>query len=198
MKASELEYRKDLRLTPDTGQISFKDSRLILLDVNSLGILRENVISRLGAEQARAIMLQFGYQSGFSDYLQVKSNYTFDNEEELLISGFNLMQWEGLAKSVLTDVRFSHSRKELQISGQWLNSYEAEQHLIYHHENSEGVCWSLAGYVSGWCTAFLDTKVIAVERMCVGKGDPHCEWIAKPANEWGIEAHFIIDALKEF
>lgn len=178
--------------------INFKDSRMVLMDVNAFGLLRESLISSMGLERARVILLQFGYQSGFSDFLQIKTNYTFESEEELLLTGFNLMGWEGVCGCIINDVRFSHSRKELQISGECNNSFEAEQHLIYHHENTEGVCWSLMGYISGWCTAFLDTKVIAMERMCTGKGDLHCGWLAKPANEWGLEAHFIVEALKEF
>ncbi len=198
MKAIDLDYRKEMTLSPETGFAAFKDSRLMVLDVDAFGTLRESLLAKLGFEEARAVMLRFGYQAGFADFLQVKNNYEFESEEELLLAGFRLQAWEGLAQTEVYDTRFSRPRKELSVAGKWVNSCEAEQHSVYHQDNHQPVCWTLAGYVSGWCTAFLDTKVVAVERFCAGKGDKYCEWLAKTEKEWGLEARYIIEALKEF
>ena len=87
---------------------------------------------------------------------------------------------------------------EFYFTGVWTNSYEAEQHLTFNDNSHEPVCWSVMGYASGWCSAFFGSKVIAIEPVCMGKGDDHCEWKIQPPQAWGEEALPYIEALKEF
>ncbi len=51
------------------------------------------------------------------------------------------------------------------------------------------------GYASGWCTAFLGRPLLAIEPLCVGKGDDHCEWLIQPPDVWGDAAGPYIKAL---
>ena len=62
----------------------------------------------------------------------------------------------------------------------------------------EPVCWTLMGYASGWCTAFFGTPLLAIEPLCVGKGDDRCEWEIQPLDAWGDKAAPYVKALKEF
>jgi hypothetical protein len=78
------------------------------------------------------------------------------------------------------EIRFDRARGEFYFSGVWTNSYEAEQHPSFNPPATEPVCWSLVGHASGWCTAFFPSPVIAIEPLCVGKGDSHCEWLIQP------------------
>ena len=51
--------------------------------------------------------------------------------------------------------------------------------------STEPVCHSLAGYASGWGTAFFKKPLLCIETMCVCKGDPYCEFQIKPDADWG-------------
>jgi hypothetical protein len=86
---------------------------------------------------------------------------------------------------------------EFYFTGVWKNSYEAQQHLSFNSVASEPVCWSLMGYATGWCSAFFDKLVIAIEPVCCGKGDECCEWKIQPPEVWGDEASDYLEVYNE-
>ncbi|HRP01347.1 MAG TPA: XylR N-terminal domain-containing protein [Candidatus Kapabacteria bacterium] len=198
MKATDFDFKKDLNFDIDSGITSFKSTRLAIFDVESIGLLRSKIIHELGADKAREIFLQFGYQQGFSDFMQMKLNYEFDSEMDLLASGPVIHTWEGIVRATPTEIRFSRETGEFFFTGVWTNSYEADQHLSYIGQSEEPVCWSLMGYASGWCSAFFGRKLIAIEPHCTGKGDHNCGWKIQPVDAWGEEAIPYINALKNF
>jgi hypothetical protein len=185
MKALDFDLSKDLKLNLDTGIARFKENRLVIFDSNSIGVLRQDIINELGFTKAREFFLKFGYQNGYSDFKQMCLNYTFDNEMELLASGPVIHTWEGIVSARLTSIEFDKKKGTIHFTGNWVNSYEAEQHLCYNDISNEPVCWTLMGYASGWTTAFMnDTPTIAIEPVCVGKGDTHCEWLIQHLSAW--------------
>jgi hypothetical protein len=198
VKASDFNLSKDLTFNIETGLTMFKDSRLIIFDSNSIGLLRQNLIIELGFKKAREFFLKFGYQNGFADFMQMKINYTFDSEMDLLASGPVIHTWEGVVHAAPKELKFDRSTGEFYFNGIWTNSYEAQQHLSFNDVEQEPVCWSLMGYASGWCTAFFGKKIIAIEPVCMGKGDDHCEWLLKPVADWDESAKPYIDALSQF
>jgi len=198
MKATDFNLAKDMEFNFETGVTRFKSTRLVIFDANAIGLLRHRVVAELGEEKARAIYLKFGYQHGFSDFLQMKTNYEFDSEMDELASGPVIHTWEGIVQATPKEIRFNKETGEFYFTGVWTNSYEAEQYLQFNHSASEPVCWTLMGYASGWCTAFFGKPLLAIEPVCVGKGDKICEWLIKPVDEWGEEAKPYIEALKEF
>ena len=52
-----------------------------------MGLLRQQVTEALGCDKARELMLRFGYQNGYADFMQMRVNYTFDTEQDLLAAG---------------------------------------------------------------------------------------------------------------
>jgi len=198
MKALDFDLSKDMKFSPQTGVTSFRNSRLIILDANALGLLRQTVVDRLGAEKGRALFLKFGYQNGYSDFLQMKLAYQFDSEMDLLASGPVIHSWEGIVQATPKEIRFDHASGEFFFTGVWTNSYEAEQHLCFHKAGKEPVCWTLMGYASGWCTAFFGKRLIAIEPLCAGKGDEHCEWKIQPETAWSHEAAPYVQAYRDF
>lgn len=198
MKATDFNLPKDMEFNFETGVTRFKGTRLVLFDANAIGLLRHRIVQELGMEKARGIYLKFGYQHGFSDFLQIKTNYEFDSEMDQLASGPVIHTWEGIVQATPTEIRFNKTTGEFYFTGRWTNSYEAEQYLQFNHAASEPVCWTLTGYASGWCTAFFGKPLLAIEPVCVGKGDATCAWLIKPVKEWGGEARPYIEALKEF
>jgi hypothetical protein len=198
MKASDFNLAQGLKFNLDSGVTSFLDNRLLIFNADAIGLLRQTMIEHLGWEKTRELWLQFGYQNGYADFLQMKINYEFDNELELLASGPMIHTWEGIVKAVPTHIHCKRECGEFLFTGVWHNSYEAEQHLSYFEVASESVCWSLIGYASGWCSAFFGAPVIALEPHCCGKGDPHCEWKVQPLAAWGAEAAPYIKAYRPF
>lgn len=198
MKATDFDLSKGIQFDLQTGITRFKDTRLVIFDANAIGLLRHKVVEQVGTAKSREIFLQFGYQHGYSDFLQIRANYEFDDEIELLASGPVIHTWEGIVQATPKEISFNRETGEFYFTGVWTNSYEAEQFLQFTELASEPVCWTLMGYASGWCTAFFGKPLLAIEPVCVGKGDSHCEWLIKPVKEWGEEAAPYIEALNEF
>lgn len=199
MKAIDFNLPKEINFSFEDGEVTFKNNRLILFDVNAIGLLRHHVIERLGMHEARKLFLKFGYINGYSDYMQLKSSYKFDNELELISAGPVIHSWEGVVKAMPNELRFDRSTGEFYFSGVWVNAYEAEQHLTFYEFSKEPVCWSLMGYSAGYSSAFFGSKLISIEPLCVGKGDDHCEWLIQPPDAWDYKvAKPYIEALQEF
>jgi len=198
MKATDFDLSTDLKFDLDSGITSFKDSRLVMFDTNAMGLLREKLLNEIGYEKTRKIFLQFGYQNGYADFLQMKMAYNFDSEQDLLASGPVIHTYEGIVKATPREFSMNRETGEFYFTGVWTNSYEAEQYLSYHEPSKEPVCWSLVGYASGWATAFFGKPLIAIEPVCMGKGDDHCEWKIQPPHAWGDEAKPYIQAYEDF
>jgi len=197
MKATDFDLSKDLKLDPSTGIATFRASRLVVLDAGALGLLRQDLVEALGLERARRLFLRFGYQHGYSDFMQMKLAFEFDSEMDLLASGPVIHSWEGIVQATPKEIRFDRTKKDFYFTGVWSNSYEAEQYLTFNHPATEPVCWSLMGYASGWCTAFFGSPLVAVEPVCTGKGDDHCEWLIQPPEAWDDTAAVYIEALSD-
>lgn len=198
MKAIDFNLPKDLEFNFNEGMTVFKENRLLIFDANAIGLLRQSLIEELGNEKARAFLLRFGYQNGYADFMQMKASYTFDTEMDLLASGPVIHTWEGIVQATPRELRFDRETGEFFFTGVWKNSYEAHQHLMYNDYSHEPACWSLTGYASGWCTGFFGKPLLAIEPMCIAKGDPTCEWLIKPLAEWDSSAKPYIEALKRF
>jgi hypothetical protein len=198
MKAIDFNLAEGLKFDLENGITSFLDNRLIMFNSDAIGLLRQTIIEHLGFDKAREIWLQFGYQNGYADFLKMKLNYPFETELELLASGPVIHTWEGIVKATPKEIHFDRARGEFFFTGVWTHSYEAEQHLSYYDVAAEPVCWSLMGYASGWCSAFFGAPLIAIEPLCQGKGDDHCEWKVQPAAAWGQEAEPYIKAYRPF
>lgn len=184
MKASDFNLKNELKFDFEQGITSFRDTRLVLLDANALGLLRQNLIEVLGMEQARHFFLRFGYQQGFADFMQCQLSYEFENDTELFAAGPVLHTWEGIVKASLSEINYDRSKGSGYFKGFWKNSYEAEQHLSYNTYWSNPVCWSLMGYASGWSTGFFGVPMLAIEEQCVGCGDAQCCVVVQPASCW--------------
>ena len=198
MKATDFNLSRDIRFDPKRGITEFRGSRLVIFDANAIGFLRHKLVAVAGRERARQLFLELGYQHGFSDFLQMKINYQFDTEMDLLAAGPVIHTWEGIVQATPKEIQFDRATGEFYFTGVWTNSYEAEQHLMFGGKSTDPVCWSLMGYASGWSTAFFDSPLIAIEPVCMGKGDDHCEWKIQPPERWGAEAEPYLEVYRPF
>jgi hypothetical protein len=197
MRASDFNLSGEIRFNFDAGKTQFRDTRLVIMDADALGLLRQKMIDKLGMEQARDFFLQFGFQNGLYDYRQINENYQFDSELELLSAGPVIHTWEGVVKAIPSEIRFDRNSGEFYFTGDWINSYEAEQHLSKFDPGKFPVCWTLMGYASGWCSGFMNRPMLAIEPECMGMGNRHCKWEIKPVSNWGEERIPYVKALKE-
>ena len=185
MKATDFNLQKELKFDVETGLTTFKDVRLVIFDANAMGLLRQNLITLLGEDKARYFFLRFGYQHGYADFMQMKINYKFDSEMDLLASGPVIHTWEGIVKATPKEIEYNREDGSFFFTGVWSNSYEADQHLSYNEVSKTPVCWSLMGYASGWCTAFFGSPLVAIEPVCsfklvvnvLKKWHPSIKWL---------------------
>ena len=198
MKATDFNLSTDLTFNPEAGITSFRGNRLVILEADAVGLLRHRLIEEFGTARARDLFLSFGYQNGYADFLQMSVNYQFSTEEELLASGPVIHSWEGIVNATPKQMRFDRTTGEFYFTGVWANSYEAQEHLSFSEPSSEPVCWSLMGYASGWSTAFFGSPLIAIEPVCMGKGDDRCEWLIQPPAAWGDEAQVYLATYRRF
>lgn len=198
MKAMDFDMSKELNFDFKKGITSFKGSRVLIFDANIMGLLRNNLIEALGKEKAEEFLFMLDFQNAYEEFLNMKQNYEFDNEMELLASGPTIHTWRGIVQATPKDIKFDKDKGEFYFTGIWSNSWEAEQFLMFNQVSNDSVCWSLTGYASGWCSAFMGTKCIAMEPVCKGKGDNHCEWLIKDEKSWGEEAAIYKEYLINF
>lgn len=196
MKVSDLDLTKMLEFKPESGEILLGSERMLLFRQDSFTVLRRLLFQQVGDQLARAILTQFGHNCGFGDYSALNTAFTWDTEMDRMSCGPIMHTHEGIVHVEPTHLEFDREKGSFHMTGIWRNSYEAQIHLSEFGLSEEPVCHSLTGYASGWCSAFLGKKLIAVENKCIGKGDEYCEFEIKPKEEWDDQASGELSALE--
>ena len=199
MKATDFNLQDGIIFQPEKGLVINQDSRLLILDSNAMGLLFYTMMQKMGSDLANQIFIQSGFEHGYSDFLAMESLFgdKFDNEIELFASGPVIHSWEGLVNAKPTKIEIDRKANHFLCEGIWTNSWQAQQYLTFNPTGKKAVCSSLTGYASGWTTGFFGRPVLAIETSCLAKGDPYCAWQLKPVTEFGKEAAFELNALKE-
>ncbi|MEZ5098771.1 MAG: XylR N-terminal domain-containing protein [Thermoleophilia bacterium] len=186
----------ELRLDPDRGVASFRDARMAILNADALGALRETLIERLGLAGAREVLFGVGYAHGVADYRQFDPSGKGADVRGLSELGPAMHAWEGLVHADPLALRFDRDGGIVDAAGTWTNSLEAEQHRRLALPVDGPVCWTLAGYASGWGSSLLGVPVLVLETACVGAGDHVCRWRIRELAAWGDEAAAFRPALE--
>jgi len=184
-------FRKDV----SSGRITLGDDRYVMFDANAIGGMRRELIDGLGWDAARGILERVGLQSGRNDARQIKTCYPWPSEEEWLRAGPRLHFLEGMVKVRVASIDISRSDGKFYMTGDWLESFEAEQHLKHYGQGTRPVCWTLEGYATGYATEFFGEEVICIETRCRGKGDGVCSFELRLARDWGSSADAIRESL---
>lgn len=183
MRAADLDLRELFSFEKQGGLLQFASERALLFDAVALGLLRRELIAALGQAGARGLLTRFGYAHGWRTAETLKKGFPWENEEEWRRAGGFFHMLQGY-------VRVAPSRRE-QVGPKplaeavWLDSYEAEQHLLHLGPASEPVCWTLTGYASGYLSKAYGCEVYCLEETCQGRGDAHCQLVGRPVSEWG-------------
>jgi len=192
------QVRPDLHLAelldfrPDQGIIRLHEQRVVILSAAAMGLMRKELVDTIGLEAARRVLLRFGFADGYHDAVNLRARSTWTNPIDGLRAGATLHTLEGIVRVDLRRVDYDESTGRFEEEVAWHDSYEAEQHLHHYGKSADPVCWSLAGYHSGFVTACLGREVYFREVACAGQGDRSCSAVGRDAASWGAD----IDAIR--
>ncbi len=195
MRARPLSFRSVFQVDPASGRICLGNNRYVLLEAGALSGLRQELIDNLGQEVARGVLERIGYRCGRRDAHQLGKRRLWTSNEEWLRAGLKMHRLEGAVKAVLKQLEFDRAGGKLHITGEWIDSFEAEQHLQEHGIGSRSVCWTLEGYASGYASECFGEEAICQETRCRAKGDPECRFEIRSAKQWESGGRAIQDML---
>ena len=188
MNVREINLQELLEFRPQEGKLLLGRDRMLLFRQDAFAKLRRIIYDQLGERLSCALLSQFGYTCGKGDFEIIKDTYSWDTEQDEIASGPVMHMWEGIVHVEVQNLDFDRRAGRFAMAGIWRNSYEAEIALKEFGPSQRACCYTLTGYASGWASAFFGQELIAIEPMCVGKGDPYCKFELRRADEWGPEA----------
>ncbi|WP_437485580.1 sigma 54-interacting transcriptional regulator [Sorangium sp. So ce1014] len=182
MRAADLDLSELLTVDPQAGELRFSGARAILLDAVAMGLLRKQLIDALGAAAARAILTRFGFAHGFRAAEAARAELALESDEEWRNAGGRIHTLQGMIRLAPgADGPLSPEGAAVEAS------YEAEQHLLHLGRADAPVCWTLAGFASGYLSCVEGRDIYVIERRCLGRGDASCLFAGRTAEAWGAE-----------
>ncbi len=185
MDLERLNLAEVLDFQPDQGIIRLHEQRVVILSAAALGLLRKELIDTFGLETARRLMLRFGYADGYHDAVSLRDRSQWASPLDGLRAGSVLHRLEGIVRADVVKVDHDITSGRFDEEVIWHDSYVAEQHVHHYGKSDEAVCWSLAGYASGYASACLGREVYFRETECLAQGAPACRVVGKDADSWG-------------
>ena len=174
-----------LDFRPDQGIIRLHEQRVVILSAAAMGLLRKELVDTLGIETARRLLLRFGFADGYHDAVSLRDRSNWASPEEGLRSGAMLHTLEGIVHADVIRIEHDESTGRFEEEVIWRDSYEAEQHVHHYGKSDVPVCWSLAGYASGYVSACIGQEIYFRENECLAQGAPKCSVIGRDAASWG-------------
>jgi two-component system response regulator HydG len=188
MKPEDLKLFELLRSDEEAGTLHLKNRRVLLVDADALGVLRKELITSDGVREARRVLARFGYAHGYRSALTVRQWFAEEGEGDWWRLGMKLRSLDGSVRVRPLRLEVDLGRGLFEAETEWHNSYEAEQHLSHLGVSPVPVCWTLAGYASGYASAVMGREVFFLEKECVGRGDARCLAYGSTDMEPGSEA----------
>jgi two-component system response regulator HydG len=182
VRADDLDHKELLELDPDGGVIRFAGQRALLLDAVAMGLLRKYLVENFGVTAARTVLTQFGFAHGWRMAEAMRTEFTWESDEEWRRAGTRIHTLEGLFR-VEPGGAGPLSRTGSMVVG----SYEAEQHLLHFGRSEVPVCWTICGLTSGYLSRIAGKDTYVLEAGCTGKGAAACHLFARSREEWGDE-----------
>jgi len=186
-----LDLAELLDFRPDQGIIRLHEQRVVILSAAAMGLMRRELVDTLGHEAARRVLLRFGFADGYHDAVNLRARSRWTSPLDGLRSGAMLHTLAGIVRAEVRQAEYDEESGRFEEDVIWHDSYEAEQHVHHYGTSSAPVCWSLAGYSSGFVSACLGKEVYFRETACAGQGERHCRAIGRDAASWGAEIESI-------
>ncbi|WP_374723931.1 XylR N-terminal domain-containing protein [Calidifontibacillus erzurumensis] len=175
------------------GAIFMDNERILLTPSSVFGTLRKELIDNIGIERVKGFLLRYGWNLGAYDAEKVLASNRFSSISEILRQGPIQHMEKGYTKvnTIRTDIEWDELNQKVKtvyVEGEWLNSYEAEEHLRQFGITHTPICYTLLGYASGYYSTICGHKVIFKEVACKGMGMSYCKYIGKSLHAWFGEA----------
>jgi DNA-binding NtrC family response regulator/predicted hydrocarbon binding protein len=174
-----------LDFRPDLGIIRLHEQRVVILSAAAMGLIRKELVDTVGTDIARRVMLRFGYADGYHDAVSLRERSQWADPIEGLRAGVTLHRLEGIVRAEIEKVEYDAGSGRFEEELTFRDSYVAEQHVYHYGQADAPMCWSLAGYVSGYASACLGREVYFRETQCAAQGADRCELVGRDAASWG-------------
>jgi DNA-binding NtrC family response regulator/predicted hydrocarbon binding protein len=178
------DLKNEIHFDEDSGQIWLGEHRMLLLHSSTFGALRAQLITDLGFDRAKGMLLRMGCASGKADAQFAKKIRPDVSLEDAFLVGPQLHALEGVVRvepiKLEIDIANGHYYGEFY----WDNSFEAEEHVRSMGLHTEPVCWNQIGYACGYTSDFMGVPILYKEVECVGCGDKRCRIVGKPVDQW--------------
>jgi DNA-binding NtrC family response regulator len=171
----------------DEGQIRFHDERMVVISAAAVGALRHEILASVGLDAGRRLLFRFGFTHGYRDAVTLRAGLPWSDPLDGVRMGAALHGIEGAVHADLARVSHDAASNRFEAEALWRHSYEADQHLQLCGPAAEPVCWTLAGYASGFVSACLGRIVYFQETQCAAVSGTHCVVVGKDADSWGAE-----------
>ncbi len=182
MRARNLKLTDIFDFDADGGEMTLAGERVVLMDAVAMGLLRSQLITAFGMTGARSIFTRFGYTHGYRLAEAMKTAIPWEDEREWRVAGGRLHRLHGMV--TFEPVKHSTHSPPPFAEAVWHDSYEADQHLLHHGQAEECVCWTLAGFASGYLSKAHGRTIYCIEESCRGKGDPVCRMVGRSREDW--------------
>ncbi|MGY5803740.1 sigma-54-dependent Fis family transcriptional regulator [Rhizobium hainanense] len=182
------ELTEALHFALGDGRIWLNDQRMVLMQSQVLGRLRQEIIEAFGVETATAMFMRVGYMQGVRDAELIQKRFPNEDLTHALAAGPRVHTLEGFVKVTTRHFEFDSARGTYFGEFDWHDSSEAAEHIAHHGLSSAPVCWMQTGYPSGYTSALFGRPVIFREVECAGMGAPCCRVVGQNAEEWGDDA----------
>jgi transcriptional regulator with PAS, ATPase and Fis domain len=89
-----------------------------------------------------------------------------------------------VGKANFIKIECNEKKKSFYGELKWMDSAEAEEHLIELGPSKAPVCWILCGYISGYVSFCMDKEIYFVEEKCRAKNDKICFATGRDIDSW--------------
>lgn len=182
------ELTEALHFALGDGRIWLNDHRMLLIQSQVLGRLRQEIIEAFGIEAAKGIFMRVGYMQGVRDAELIQKHFPQQDLTHSLAAGPRVHTLEGFVKVTTKHFEFDSEKGTYFGEFFWDDSSEAAEHLSYHGLSNEPVCWMQTGYPTGYTSTLFGRPVIFREVECAGMGASRCLVVGQNAEEWGEDA----------
>lgn len=173
-----------LRSIPENGSVWLAEQRTFLMSAGALAWIRQELITSLGVDAARGLLMRMGYRLGASDaYLARRMGQKTD---ESLLLGPQLHSLRGMVKVHPHILEYAPDNQHFYAEIDWLDSFEVEA----GQQADSPVCWLLLGYACAYSSHLCGLEIQYREVACQGCGAAHCRIIGRPAEQWPDHQQF--------
>ncbi|HUX22839.1 MAG TPA: sigma 54-interacting transcriptional regulator, partial [Spirochaetia bacterium] len=185
MRVDDLDMNELLQF--DEGRIEMGGRRLVLHSLDAFAVYRKDLIDSVGLALARTILTRFGYFWGQADAAAMQRMFTWESELELLKAGPRIHTLQGVVRAQVKKIEIDEKSGSFTMELNWYESGEAREHLLQFGASDHQVCWTLAGYASGYASHCLHSDIYFTEERCLAKGDALCTATGRDAASWGAQ-----------